>query len=139
MSEAFAYGMSNKATLNKLQGMLVFNSVLYVTAVVTLSGKFGIIGLVYANCVNMGVRGVMSLVISVKAQNEMITDQNKKISLLAIVLRVLSHKFFAGILVLGAGAVFLTNLGLDFALQKTMRKRASSRGRPTTSWLSKSS
>jgi hypothetical protein len=35
-----------------------------VAAVVILSGKFGIIGLIYANCLNMGIRAIMSLKIS---------------------------------------------------------------------------
>ena len=69
MAEAFAYGLANQSVLNKLQGMLVFNSVLYIGAVVVLSGTYGIIGLTYANCLNMGVRSIMSLKFSLDQYN----------------------------------------------------------------------
>ena len=69
MAEAFAYGLANQSVLNKLQGMLVFNSVLYIGAVVILSGTYGIIGLTYANCLNMGVRSIMSLKFSLDQYN----------------------------------------------------------------------
>jgi len=65
MAEAFAYGLANQTVLNKLQAMLVFNSVLYVGAVVVFSGTYGIIGLTYANCLNMGIRSIMSLKFSI--------------------------------------------------------------------------
>lgn len=64
MAEAFAYGLANKQVLTKLQGLLVVNSVIYVVSVVAFSARFGMVGLVYANCINFGVRGVMSLRIS---------------------------------------------------------------------------
>ena len=68
MSEAFAYGLANDTVLNKLQNLLIFNSVLYITAVVVLSAQFGIVGLIYANCLNMGVRAIWSLKISLENQ-----------------------------------------------------------------------
>ena len=37
MAEAFAYGLSNQEVLRKLQGMLMFNSCVYVAAVVVLT------------------------------------------------------------------------------------------------------
>ena len=40
---------------------------------VVLSGKFGIIGLIYANCVNMGVRAVMSLKIALEGNRDKIS------------------------------------------------------------------
>lgn len=49
--------------------MLVFNSALYIGAVVVLSGTFGIVGLIYANCLNMAVRSVMSLKFSLDQYN----------------------------------------------------------------------
>ena len=49
--------------------MLIFNSALYVGAVVILSGAFGIVGLIYANCINMAVRSVMSLKFSLDQYN----------------------------------------------------------------------
>ena len=65
MSEAFAYGLANQKVLTQLQGLLVFNSVLYITAVLLCSSQFGIVGLIYANCLNMGVRASMSLYLSI--------------------------------------------------------------------------
>jgi hypothetical protein len=41
--------------------MLVYNSVVYVVACFVLSQEMGLVGLVYANCINMAVRGVFSL------------------------------------------------------------------------------
>lgn len=67
MAEAFAYGLANSTVLSKLQGMLMFNSILYVGSVVVLSTKFGIIGLIWANCLNMFVRATCSLYISLES------------------------------------------------------------------------
>lgn len=69
MAEAFAYGQASPAVLKKLQGMLMFNSALYITSVIIFSGKYGIIGLIYANCINMSIRAVFSLKISLDGSN----------------------------------------------------------------------
>lgn len=36
MTEAFAYGLANKKVLNRLQGMILLNSVVYIIAVAIL-------------------------------------------------------------------------------------------------------
>ena len=67
MTEAFAYGLANKKVLNRLQGMILLNSVVYIAAVAILFQYYGIVGLIWANVINMGIRGLLSLKISLNS------------------------------------------------------------------------
>ena len=96
MAEAFAYGLASPSVLTKLQGMLLFNSVVFIIAVVVLSGKFGIVGLIYANCVNMIIRAGFSLKISLDA-----FDGDARIGLISLFGRIFTHKAFMGLVFLG--------------------------------------
>ena len=113
MAEAFAYGLANQKVLESLQGLLIYNSVIYVLAVVFLSNEFGVIGLVYANCINMAVRGFCSLKISIDCMNREMEENDKKsgrncFSLFRLILNVFIHKFFIAIF-------FLSVVGTYFA------------------------
>ena len=68
MSEAYAYALADNAILNQLQALMVFNSCVYIAAVIVLSNQFGIVGLVFANCLNMSIRALCSLSITLKAR-----------------------------------------------------------------------
>ena len=94
MSEAFAYGLANSNVLKKLQSLLVFNSIVYLSCVVYFSQKYGVIGLIYANCINMAVRAVCSLNISLK---QLAQDSGKKDGLETNSVYLLS-KFFKSVI-----------------------------------------
>jgi hypothetical protein len=47
---------------------MVFNSCFYILCVVIFSQKFGIVGLVIANCINMSIRAICSLSITLTAK-----------------------------------------------------------------------
>lgn len=113
MSEAFAYGLANKEVLTKLQGLMLFNSVLYIGLNVGLSQYFGMVGLVYANCVNMFVRASLSLWISLSS-----TTYSEQISkLFSIVFRVLTHLYFLGLIALGVAGSFVAKYILTKVLK----------------------
>ena len=115
MSEAFAYGLANQKVLNQLQGLLFFNSLLYIGAVVLLSGKFGIIGLIYANCVNMGVRATLSLKISLDSTRD-------KTSILQIAAKIIKNKVFLGLIALGLAGTIIVKFALNYILVKIYQK-----------------
>jgi len=108
MAEAFAYGLASPSVLTKLQGMLLFNSVVYITAVVVLSGKFGIVGLIYANCVNMVVRAGFSLKISLDT-----FDSDSRIGLISLFGRIFTHKAFVGLVFLGCIGTAVAHLAME--------------------------
>ena len=56
VSEAFAFAKGNEVTLQKLRWLMVLNSIGYISLSFLLSQRLGIVGLVYANCVNMFLR-----------------------------------------------------------------------------------
>ena len=119
MSEAFAYGMASKPVLTQLQGLMVFNSALYIALVIAFSSKFGIVGLVIANCVNMLIRAVMSLKISLDSRNE---GNSNPITLLQLTLRILSNKFFVGLVALGAVATPIAKFALTHILVNVLKR-----------------
>jgi len=69
MAEAFAYGLANEKVLNQLQALMVINALIYIFLTVVFSKIFGIPGLIYANCVNMMIRALWSLRISLENHN----------------------------------------------------------------------
>jgi len=111
MSEAFAYGQATPSVMTTLQGMLFFNSILYIGSVIVFSKYFGIVGLIYANCLNMGVRAIFSLKISLdeftKARN--IQD----FGLFQLTARIFCHKVFIGLVTLGCFATFVVKICMD--------------------------
>ena len=121
MSEAFAYGLANQKVLESLQGLLIYNSIVYVMAVLFFSNKFGVIGLVYANCINMAIRGFCSLKISIDCMNKEIEENDKKsgrncFSLLKLLFNVWIHKFLIAIMVLSIVKTYLMELILNYAI-----------------------
>lgn len=94
MTEAFAYGLANKDVLSKLQGLMLINSVVYICAVGVLFQYKGVIGLIWANIINMAVRGLLSLKLSLKSLGD-------DIGLLHIFGKVITHKLFLGLVSLG--------------------------------------
>ena len=112
MSEAFAYGLANQKVLESLQGLLIYNSIIYVMAVLFFSNKFGVIGLVYANCINMAVRGFCSLKISIDCMNKEMEQKDKKsgkncFSMIKLIFNVFIHKFFIAILILSIAGTYV--------------------------------
>ena len=108
MSEAFAYGLATPHIIKKLQGMLVFNSILYIASVVVLSSKFGIIGLIYANCVNMAIRAIYSLFVSLDGRN---------IGILKLGVRIITNKVFVGLILMGCVATVSAKVGMEYILK----------------------
>jgi len=115
MSEAFAYGLANEAVLLKLQGLMIINAAFYIALNLSFSSYFGIIGLVYANCINMGVRAVWSLSISLSDHNR---DRKVKTSPAAFWLKVVTHQYFIGLVVLGAVGTVIAQHALNYLLQR---------------------
>lgn len=101
--------------------MLIYNSIVYVLSVLFFSSKFGVIGLVYANCINMAVRGFCSLKISIDCMNKEMEENDKKsgrncFSLLKLIFGVFIHKFFIAILVLSILGTYLMEFILNYAI-----------------------
>lgn len=122
MSEAFAYGLANQKVLESLQGLLIYNSVIYVLAVLFFSNKFGVIGLVYANCINMAVRGFCSLMISIDCMNKEMQENDKKsgrncFSLFKLIFNIFIHKFFIAMMVLSIVGTHLMKFLLNYAVK----------------------
>ena len=115
MSEAFAYGLANEAVLLKLQGLMIINAALYTALNLSFSSYFGIIGLIYANCVNMGIRAIWSLSISLNDHNR---DRKVKTSPAAFWLKVITHQYFIGLVLLGAVATVIAQYVLNYLLQR---------------------
>ena len=75
--------------------------------------QFGIIGLIFANCVNMAVRGFCSLSISIDCINKEINGDDQKASKnhfnsFNLIFNVIIHKFFIAILALSVfGSYFV--------------------------------
>lgn len=78
--EAFAYAKAEGHTLKKLQGSMVVISIVYILASVFLSREIGIVGLIYGNCLNMGLRAFCSLYFIFKQE-----AQQRKVHLSLIV------------------------------------------------------
>lgn len=112
MSEAFAYGIANKEVLQKLKGLLFFNSVLYVLAVVVLTSSCGMIGLIYANCLNMAVRAFFSLKISLDKMSE-VSNLPSGV-LLRLFKNILLHKVFLGLTALAIVGTAIASPLLDY-------------------------
>jgi hypothetical protein len=91
----------------------MINSGIYITATVVLSTHFGIVGLIYANCVNMVIRAIWSLKISLDNQN-----RKKKTTLFEFFIGVLTHKYFLGLLSLGIIGTVAANFLLKIILKK---------------------
>jgi len=63
VAEAYAYAVNQGSQKNMRYGMLL-NFAVYALAVSLMSQWYGVRGLLYANCVQMGMRGVLSLMIA---------------------------------------------------------------------------
>ena len=74
-----------------------------------LSGRFGIIGLIYANCVNMGVRAVMSLKIALEGNRD-------KVSVVQVFGQVVQNKVFLGLVALGIAGTIACKFGINYIL-----------------------
>lgn len=59
--EAYAFSKGTDVTLKKLRWLMVLNSVGYIGLSYGLSVQIGIVGLVYANCLNMLLRTISCL------------------------------------------------------------------------------
>jgi hypothetical protein len=89
----------------------MFNSVLYVISVIVFSKYFGIVGLIYANCVNMGIRAIFSLKISL---DEFAKSRNlNDVGLVNLASRIVTHKMFLGLVTLGCFATFVVKIAMD--------------------------
>ena len=89
---------------------------------VFLSNKFGVIGLVYANCINMAVRGFCSLKISIDCMNKEMEENDKKsgrncFSLLRLIFNVFIHKVFILIFFFSVVGTYLAEFLLNYAIQ----------------------
>lgn len=73
---------------------MLANSVVYIAAVGVLFKYQGIVGLIWANVINMAVRGLLSLKISLQSLGE-------GVGLFKIFKKVLMHKFFLALVTLG--------------------------------------
>ena len=120
MSEAFAYGLANKDVLQTLKGLLLMNSILYVVAVVACTSAFGMIGLIYANCLNMAVRGFFSLKFSLSKMCEL--NNLTEGVMLRVVRSVLLHKVFIGLTCLAIVGTAVASPALDY-LTGLLRKK----------------
>lgn len=56
ISEAYAFSKGAESTLKTLRWLMLFNTGIYVALSLVLSQQIGIVGLVYANCINMFIR-----------------------------------------------------------------------------------
>ena len=101
--------------------MLVFNSAVYIGAVVVLSGAYGIIGLTYANCLNMGVRSIMSLKFSLDQYN-LSHPERTSVGLISLFSRILSSKYFIGLVCLGGLASVAAKFVLEYILYNVLQK-----------------
>jgi hypothetical protein len=84
---------------------------LYIIAVILLSAKFGIIGLIYANCVNMAIRAVMSLQIS-------LNNSRDKNSVFEVASKVIQNKVFIGLISSGVAGTFGAKIAIKYILIK---------------------
>jgi len=110
IAEAFAYGLANRRVLNSLQNLLIANSVVYLALVMLLYNAMGVTGLIWANAVNMAVRGIWSLKISLDSLNDPSPD-GFHTSLLKILAGVATHKVFIALTCLGIfGTAIATKL-----------------------------
>lgn len=98
---------------------MVFNSALYITLVIVFSSKFGIVGLVIANCVNMLIRAVWSIKLSLDYRNE---GSSNPTSLLQLAMRILTHKFFLGLAALGAVASPVAKFAFTYILVNVLKR-----------------
>jgi len=76
-----------------------------------LSNYFGIIGLVFANCLNMSIRACFSLHISLGDK-----------SVIALFREVLSHKWFLGLAALGAAGSVVAKVLLTYVLERILQR-----------------
>ena len=74
------------------------------------------VGIIYANCVNMAIRGTMSIKISMDKLHE-ITNR-EEFTTGKLVFMVLMHKFFLGLCVLGVIGTAVAFKLLEFLLLK---------------------
>ena len=75
---------------------MVFGSVAYILACYFGVLRLGVIGIIFANCLNMGIRGFNSLRVS-------------KLNPLTLLLAVLTHRYYLAL----AGAGVLSNMILQ--------------------------
>ena len=80
---------------------MVVNAVIYIVLTVVFSKIFGIPGLIYANMVNMMIRALWSLHISLENHNKMNKNQT---SLKKVILQITKSKIFIGLLAFGVVA-----------------------------------
>lgn len=100
MAEAFAYGLANEHVLNQLQELMIINAAIYIGLTLAFSHYFGIIGLIYANCINMAIRAIWSLKISIASHNKYSSGTT---TLTGLATQIIGHKFFLGLVAIGSG------------------------------------
>ena len=94
---------------------MVINALIYIVLTVLFSKIFGIPGLIYANMVNMAIRALWSLQISIENHNKMNKYQT---SVKSILIKVLKSKIFLGLCVGGLFATFAAKKVLEGILIK---------------------
>ena len=99
ISEAYAFAKGDKEVLKKVRRLMMVNSVLYIGISYKMAETIGIAGLVYANCINMLIRGASCLYWSMPADK----------STLAFTASLLTHKVFVGLTLLGLSAIVSIN------------------------------